>query len=293
MIYLKDFKQGKVLYEALDSEVRLGIIEELMVHKELNLAYFAKRFDVSNGAITAHVKKLQAAGLITVSTSSGVRGTQKICSLAEDKIVVDLLPRCEEGDAAAALDVGQYVSYEAKPACGLATRERVVGRCDDATCFSYPERFQAGIVWMESGYVEYEIPNFLTAVKQLEELQLSVEISSITPGDIVFFINGKRVGSCQSEGGRCDRTGAVSPAWWTNCLGQYGKKAVIAVNAQGAFINGVKVSEADLCEFGIVPEEKIRFRIAALQGERCGGLIVFGKSFGDYGEGIVCRYIFQ
>ena len=30
MIYLKDFKQGRLLYEALDSEVRLGILDELL-----------------------------------------------------------------------------------------------------------------------------------------------------------------------------------------------------------------------------------------------------------------------
>ena len=61
MIYLKDFKQGRLLYEALDSDVRLGILDELLQKGELNLAYFAKRFNVSNGAITAHVKKLHAA----------------------------------------------------------------------------------------------------------------------------------------------------------------------------------------------------------------------------------------
>ena len=85
MIYLKDFKQGKLLYEALDSDIRIGILDELLQKGELNLAYFAKRFDVSNGAITAHVKKLHAAGLIDISTSSGVRGTQKICSLRSEE----------------------------------------------------------------------------------------------------------------------------------------------------------------------------------------------------------------
>ena len=71
MIYLKDFKQGKLLYEALDSEVRLGILEELLREGELNLAYFAKKFNVSNGAITAHIKKLYEAG----SKSTPLRGS--------------------------------------------------------------------------------------------------------------------------------------------------------------------------------------------------------------------------
>ena len=89
MIYLKDFKQGAMLYDALASEVRLGILDELLKNGELNLAYFAKRFNVSNGAITAHIKKLYEAGLIEIATSSGTRGTQKICSLATDKVIID------------------------------------------------------------------------------------------------------------------------------------------------------------------------------------------------------------
>ena len=98
MIYLKDFKQGKLLYEALDSDVRIGILDELLEKRELNLAYFAKRFNISNGAITAHIKKLYEAGLIDITTSSGVRGTQKICCLATDKIVIDFtnLPQADD-----------------------------------------------------------------------------------------------------------------------------------------------------------------------------------------------------
>ena len=148
MIYLKDFKQGRLLYEALDSDVRLGILDELLQKGELNLAYFAKRFNVSNGAITAHVKKLHAAGLIEISTSSGIRGTQKICSLAADKIVIDFLTHAqEEGRVESAqIDVGQYVAYDVHPTCGLATRESVVGRFDDPACFSFPDRIRAGIL---------------------------------------------------------------------------------------------------------------------------------------------------
>ena len=142
MIYLKDFKQGKLLYEALDSDVRLGILEELLNKGELNLAYFAKRFNVSNGAITAHVKKLFEAGLIDVTTSSGIRGTQKICSLATDKIIVEFLalPRTEGRVESAHIDVGHYIGFEAHPTCGIATREKVLGRFDDPACFTYPER---------------------------------------------------------------------------------------------------------------------------------------------------------
>ena len=233
MIYLKDFRNGKLLYEALDSEIRLGIIEELLTHGELNLAYFAKKFGVSNGAITAHIRKLHAAGLIEITTSSGVRGTQKICCLATDKIIVDFTshPQAEGRVESALIDIGHYVGYEIHPTCGLATREKVIGRFDDPACFSYPERIKAGILWLSYGYVEYLVPNYLTAESELLELQFSLELASEAPGysayypsDVHFAVNGHTLGYYTSKGEYNDRTGTANPAWWFGNLGQYGKK---------------------------------------------------------------------
>ena len=301
MIYLKDFKQGRILYEALDSEVRLGILDELLQKGELNLAYFAKRFNVSNGAITAHIKKLHAAGLIDISTSSGIRGTQKICSLATDKIVIDFLPHPnEEGRVESVhIDVGHYVDYCVRPTCGLATDERVVGRFDDPACFSYPERFRAGILWFASGYVEYLVPNYLQEGERLRELHFSMELASEAPGyaayypsDISFSVNGNQLGVYRSKGEYNDRAGTVGPSWWYGNLGQYGKKVVLSVNEDGTFLGGVKVSETRIGDLGLKAGDQIRFRIAVPEdAEHCGGVTIFGKGFGDYDEGIVCSFI--
>ena len=303
MIYLKDFKQGRILYEALDSDVRLGILEELLTKGELNLAYFAKRFNVSNGAITAHIKKLHAAGLIEISTSSGVRGTQKICSLAADKIVIDLLSRpAAEGRAESAhIDVGQYVDYDVRPTCGLATNERIVGRFDDPACFSYPERFRAGIVWFASGFVEYLVPNYMREGDRLRQIQFSLEIASEAPGyaayypsDISFLVNGRLLGTVRSRGEYNDRAGTVSPSWWYGNLGQYGKMTSLTVNEDGTFFGGAKISETRLKDLALKAGGQIRFRVAVPEtAEHCGGVTIFGRGFGDYDEGIVCRFFHE
>lgn len=301
MIYLKDFKQGKILYEALDSEVRLGILDELLQKGELNLAYFAKRFDVSNGAITAHVKKLHAAGLIDISTSSGVRGTQKICSLATDKIIVDLVsrPQTEGRVESAHIDIGHYADYFVHPTCGLATKEHVVGRFDDPACFSYPERIKAGILWLGYGYVEYIVPNYLPENGSLEELQFSLEIASEAPGyatfypsDIHFAVNGRDLGIYTSKGEYNDRAGTCNPSWWYGNLGQYGKKVIVSVNREGSFIGGVKTSDTTVDELNIKTGSRIRLRISVPDdAENRGGFTLFGRGFGDYDEGIVCNFI--
>ncbi len=302
MIYLKDFKQGKLLYEALDSDVRLGILEELLNKGELNLAYFAKRFNVSNGAITAHVKKLFEAGLIDVTTSSGIRGTQKICSLATDKIIVEFLalPRTEGRVESAHIDVGHYIGFEAHPTCGIATREKVLGRFDDPACFTYPERIGAGILWLTWGYVEYLVPNYLTKGTSLKELCFSLEIASEAPGyaavypsDVYFSVNGKDLGVFLSKGEYNDRSGTCNPSWWYGNLGQYGKKILITVNGDGTSIGGVKVSETRISDLGITEGGQIKFRISVPEdAEHRGGFTLFGKGFGDYDEGIVCKFVF-
>ncbi len=302
MIYLKDFKQGKLLYEALDSDVRLGILEELLNKGELNLAYFARRFNVSNGAITAHVKKLFEAGLIDVTTSSGIRGTQKICSLATDKIIVEFLalPRTEGRVESAHIDVGHYVGFEVHPTCGIATREKVLGRFDDPACFTYPERVNAGILWLTWGYVEYLVPNYLTKGTCLKELCFSLEIASEAPGyaavypsDVHFSVNGKDLGVFLSKGEYNDRSGTCNPAWWYGNLGQYGKKILITVNGDGTSIGGVKVSETRISDLGITEGGQIRFRVSVPEdAEHRGGFTLFGKGFGDYDEGIECRFVF-
>lgn len=301
MIYLKDFKQGKLLYEALDSDIRLGILDELLEKGELNLAHFAQHFHVSNGAITAHVKKLYEAGLIEITTSSGKRGTQKICSLAADKIVIDFLKGEQpEGRVESALiDIGHYVSYDIHPTCGIATFEKTIGRFDDPSCFSYPERIKAGILWFAWGHVEYLIPNYLTPESELLELQFSMELASEAPGyaayypsDIHFSVNGHALGYFKSRGEYNDRTGNCNPAWWSGNLGQYGKKVLVVVNRQGSYVCGMKVSDTTLQDLKLRAGDQIRFRISVPEDAvHRGGVTLFGRGFGDYDEGIVCNFV--
>ncbi len=301
MIYLKDFKQGKLIYEALDSDIRIGILDEILQHGELSLAHFAQRFGVSNGAITAHIRKLHEAGLIEITTASGIRGTRKICSLSTDKLIIDFTghPQPDGRIESAHIDVGHYIDYEVFPTCGLATREKVIGQFDDPGCFSFPERIKAGILWFSHGHVEYLIPNYLREGGELIELQFTLEVASEAPGysayypsDIYFSVNGHTLGYYTSKGEYNDRAGTYNPSWWFGNMGQYGKKILVAINNDGAFINGVKVSEVTLPELEICPGERIRFRISVPSDAiHCGGVTVFGRGFGDYEDGIVCNFV--
>ena len=236
MIYLKDFKQGKLLYEALDSDIRLGILDELLQKGELNLAHFAQHFNVSNGAITAHIKKLYEAGLIEITTSSGRRGTQKICRLAADKIVIDFINEVQaEGRVESAhIDIGHYVSYDIHPTCGLGTSEKAIdaaldcrkrpsGAFDDPCCFFLSRAHQGGASSglrggtssISSPIISRPSPSFWNCSFPWS---LRARGARLCPPTIRATSTSRSTatswGYFKSRGEYNDRTGNCNPAWW-------------------------------------------------------------------------------
>ena len=56
----------------------------------MSMNELASRLNITNGALTSHIKKLENCGLITTSSESAVHGNQKIFSIHLDKILIDL-----------------------------------------------------------------------------------------------------------------------------------------------------------------------------------------------------------
>ena len=50
----------------------------------------ASCLNITNGALTSHIKKLEDCGLITIASESAGHGNQKICSVHLDKILIDI-----------------------------------------------------------------------------------------------------------------------------------------------------------------------------------------------------------
>jgi len=122
MRHLTNLREGKQIFEALNSDVRVQILEMLMEYKELNLDYFAKKLNISNSAVTMHIKKLLDADLIKITSASGIRGSMKLCSLNIDKLLINFdLERLEKNVYSFELDIGHYVNYEVMPTCGLVS----------------------------------------------------------------------------------------------------------------------------------------------------------------------------
>lgn len=303
MIHIIDIKNGAKLFDALNSEVRIEIINILKELGEANLNQLAKALNLTNGAITTHVKKLQDAELINVHSRAGVRGAQKICSIATEKIIIDLFDEDAHMKNVYSFDIGigHYVDYVIAPTCGLVNDTVIIGELDDPRYFAFPERINARLLWFTEGYVTYRLPNNLKLNEICTELQIGMELSSEAPGystyypsDISFKINEYELGFFTSPGEFNDRRGIFTPTWWFENLGQYGKLKLLTINDIGCFIDGLKISDTTIDDLNISPQSEIAFSIGVKPDAiNRGGVNIFGKGFGDYDNGITVKMFYK
>lgn len=301
MIHIKNLKQDILIFKALSSSVRIDILNILSEYKRLNMNELADKLNLTNGAVTTHVKKLEECGLITTTNITGRHGVQKICSIHENKILIDLEPQSPENSYGINLSIGHYSSYEISPTCGLATKDKLIGEVDNPNYFADPERISADILWFTKGFIEYRIPNYLKINQTFSELQFSMEISSEAPGvcnnwpsDIHFSINNIDIATWTSPGDFGNNKGLLTPTWWFPNWNQYGLLKLITINNYGTFIDGLKVSKVTLNDLNLTYKSDIIFKIFVPEtSKHLGGVTLFGDNFGNYNQGIQVRIIYN
>ncbi len=292
-----------LLAKALDSELRMHIINILIEKEQMNLSDLSKELNVTNGALTTHIKILKDADIIDImNASSGKRGSQKVCLIKESKYLVNLaMPDRNNNAYELELPVGTFYNYSASPTCGLATAHRIVGEFDNPRYFDDPMRFQASIVWLTRGFLEYRIPNYLDSNQKPIEIQISLELSSEAPeyqedwpSNINFFINNHLIGTWTSPGDFGRTRGFFTPSWWPSPCNQYGIMKILTVNQEGSFVDGIKVSDITIDDVEIYPRGNITFKVAVSEdGPNIGGLTIYGKSFGNYPHDISVRIVYE
>lgn len=296
MIHITSLDDGLELFKALGSDIRIQILKILLENNQMSMNQLANELNISNGALTGHIKKLEECGLISTSNDSSGHGNQKLCSLIQDRILVEIEKPIDLSNVYnTSIKVGQFSSHNVYPTCGMATSSFVIGELDDVRYFDHPDRFNADIMWFTKGYVEYVIPNLIPHNQKITQLSLSAEISSEAPGidnnwpsDISFYINDTLVGTWTSPGDYGDVRGMFTPEWWPQNWNQYGLLKLLVINHKGTFIDGLKISDITTSELNLDYTSTIRFRIAVEENSaHVGGLTIFGKSFGNYDQDIV------
>lgn len=298
MLHIKSLDEGLNIFKALGSDIRIEIIKLLLENKNMNMNELASKLNITNGALTSHIKKLEDCGIVIISSESTGHGNQKICTVHLDKILIELDSDEEfENIYETNISVGHYSDYEIYPTCGLASSSTLIGQVDDPRYFAHPSRFDANILWLTHGYVEYVIPNLIPASQKIDQIAISVELSSEAPGsndnwpsDIYFHINDTCIGTWTSPGDFGDRKGIFNPDWWYPGWNQYGLLKLLVVNNEGTFIDGLKISDVTIQDFRLDYKSTIRFKFEVPDtSKHVGGLTIFGKNFGNYNQDINVR----
>lgn len=298
MLHIKSLDEGLEIFKALGSGVRIEIIKILCENNGMSMNDLASQLNITNGALTSHIKKLEDCGLINISSDSAAHGNQKICSVHLDKILIDVNSPEEDANVYTTdIKIGHYSNYDVYPTCGLATPSMLIGETDDTRYFAHPDRYNANILWFTRGYVEYIIPNFIPHSQKIDKITISAELSSEAPGvndvwpsDISFYLNDVFIGSWTSPGDFGEVKGIFTPDWWFPNWNQYGLLKLLVINKRGTFIDGLKISDVTIRDLNLTDRSIIRFKMAVNDdAEHVGGLTIFGKNFGNYNQDINVR----
>ena len=138
------------------------------------------------------------------------------------------------------------------------------------------------------------LTNTIPASQKITQITISAELSSEAPGinnvwpsDISFYINDTCIGVWTSPGDFGDVKGLFTPDWWYPNWNQYGLLKLLVINQKGTFIDGLKISDVTIDSFNLDYRSAIRFKMGVDDdATHVGGLTIFGKSFGNYGQDI-------
>ncbi|MDC7234996.1 MAG: ArsR family transcriptional regulator [Spirochaetales bacterium] len=282
-------------FQCFSSKNKIQIME-LLAEKAMNIGELAETLDVSSTLIARYISEMEKAGIVKTALEPGKRGQQKLCSLTAHEFTLFFQdhPRDQEETVGMTIPVGQFSSFSVEPTCGLASTEKYIGMVDDPRYFSDPEAARAGILWFESGYVDYVLPSFLFDYSDtITSLEISFEICSEYPrykndhpSDIYFSLNGRTLGFWTSPGSFGGKKGLYTPAWFT-CGTEYGLLKRLKVTRDGTYVDGNKISGTSLTDLDLGNKTDQVLRIASPENVRHpGGVTLFGKGFGNHDQDI-------
>lgn len=298
MLHIKSLDEGLEVFKALGSDIRVEIIKILLNESGMNMNELASRLNITNGALTSHIKKLEESGIVKVSSESAGHGNQKVCSVNLDKILIDIQNKPKEDNVYTTdIKVGLFSDYSVFPTCGLASTKKLIGELDDTRYFAHPDRYEADILWFTKGFVEYAVPNFVPFNQKIDEISITAELSSEAPGinniwpsDIYFYLNDILLGTWTSPGDFGDVKGFFTPDWWFHNWNQYGLLKTLVVNHNGSFIDGIKISDVTIDRFNLTSKSPIKLKLEVPEtADHVGGLTIFGKGFGNYNQDIIVK----
>ena len=193
----------------------------------------ARELGVPVSTTALNIQILERAGLVSCEMQPGARGAMKMCVRGIDRVHISLspTPRGERRVWECEMPVGCYALVGGvQPTCGMASRNCKMNADDDPRSFYRPNHFEADLLWMRAGFVEYHFPPADVPLNRVDFLELSFEACSETlghnnrwPSSIYVEINGWRLGVWHCEGDFGGRRGQWNPPWWDATSTQFGQ----------------------------------------------------------------------
>lgn len=263
-----------------------------------------------------HIKVLVDAGLLIYSSNTKKRGKEKIVTLGNYLFTMYL---GKEGTGeirnemfSIDIPIGSYTDFSVKPTCGIMLSDGILLVSDTPAVFCSPQRFEAGLIWLKQGYLEYTVPmldyfgsreNVLKYINKntIQSVGFQFEIcSEAAPydqdykSDITFSVNGTKLCVIQTTGDFGERRGRLNPPRISDAFTQYGLLQSIDIRYDGTYLNEKRVSDFCVDDLALTQTDVLRFRIAVEEdAKHVGGFNLFGKSFGDYPQDIILNISYR
>jgi predicted transcriptional regulator len=290
-------KEDKILNigRILSSPERVEILRLL----NLNSMSIKELSDATHSPLSTtwqNVTLLKEFGFIDIQKTYNKIGKINLCSRILDTVVIDLFKQEKNisHNVNFEIQVGNFVNYDVKPGCGMATPDHTLGIDNDESVFYHEERYKASLIWFHQGFLEYRISNKMLP-NNIKQINISFESCSEAPfyrndwkSDITLLLNDVEIGTWTCPGDFGGRNGKVNPKWWPKELTQYGILTNWEVNKTGSYIDEIKISNIVVDNLKLKETNYISIKIGVKKDAKyVGGINLFGKHFGDYAQDIV------
>ena len=285
---------------ALSSPQRLEILK-LLNTSSLSVTELSQILKSPLSTTLLHVNILAECNLITIKETYTKKGKSKLCSRNCDSIDIMIFKANESKRNVITFDIpiGNYVEYDIpySTGCGIATDKHNIGIDNDPDVFFSEERHNAGCIWFNQGFLTYRVPNKMLPQK-IESVSISFEVCSEAPfyrndwkSDITMWICDKEVGTWTSLGDYGGRRGKNNPKRWPDAITQYGVLTNWKITQEGTFVNSTKISDFTIRDINFKEYNNVSIKIGVKKDAKyCGGMNLFGKSFGDYSQDIKVEF---
>lgn len=296
---ISDDKAAEI-FKALSSQDRLNILKALRP-KNMNVKQIAEKTNLPFSTAAAHIRVLEDAGMLMSEIIPAQHGSMKLCTSNVDFINLsfdneeDIDRDRDISKMNISMPLGSFSRVvNIKPTCGIVSSAARIGMFDDPKSFYLPERLQAQLLWLHSGFIEYRFALPIPSSATIEFLEFSFEACSEAPlyrnpwpSDISLYFNEKLIGIWTSRADLGGRPGRLNPKWWPHTITQYGYLNTWRVDNTGSYINSQIISNTKIDELNLKESDSLVVRIGVSEdAENVGGMNLFGENFGDYPQAL-------